>query len=89
MRKRLGGGTTNLASPMRRLLAVVVLVLAACTEPGSGATTAACDHFSNTMRDVQAGALTPVELRSKLQEVDSDARLAHDDDVRRASAEVL
>ena len=35
---------------------------------------AACSHFRNIMGDVSDGILTPVELRTKLQEVNDTAR---------------
>lgn len=36
----------------------------------------ACDHFRNVAGDVSAGILTDAELRSKLQEVNSNAAIA-------------
>jgi hypothetical protein len=49
----------------------------------------ACTHFRNVMADVDAGILTDVELRKKLQEVNDDARLSDVERVRVASVALL
>lgn len=68
---------------MRRALAAgsLLVLLAACnSEPAEEVKSLpACEHFDNVASDVRAGVLTAPELRSKLQQIDNDARVAPDD----------
>lgn len=79
---------------MRYITAVAIClagVAVACgsPEPGIGATRLACDHFRNASVEFSDGVLTNSEMRSKLQEVDRNARASHSPRVQNASRDLL
>ena len=51
--------------------------------------TLACRHFRNVARDAADGILTGEELRSKLAEVERDARGSEDAAIARTARELL
>lgn len=80
---------------------VVVLCVAgtlmACGDSGSSGSSKrtdagaelACTHFRNSGSDYAAGILTYAEMRTKLQQVNNDARVADAVPVRTASERLL
>lgn len=81
---------------MRRALAAAALaVLVGCggadddDDSGDAPAELACMHFRNVAGDASSGLLTDAEVRSKLQEVHDDARLADTPEIRRKSEEML
>lgn len=83
---------------MRRMAAALTLAaaLVGCGGGGSDADESsdapaemACMHFRNVAGDAASGLLTDDELRSKLQEVHDDARLADTAEIREQSEAML
>lgn len=53
------------------------------------AATLACQHFSNVLGDVRDGVLTDSEFRAKMQEVNDDAKVSEDAQVRNSARDLL
>ena len=76
---------------VRRALVILMLTLASCGGSDTSDTpdsSLACDHFYNVSNDAANGLLTNKEIRSKLQEVHSNASIATPA-VRAAAKEML
>lgn len=83
---------------MRRFVAALTLLVALvgcggsdsdANESSDAPAEMACMHFRNVAGDASSGLLTDDELRSKLQEVHDDARLADSPEIRQQSEAML
>lgn len=76
----------------RQATAIGVLLLAAACRADSGpdgGATLACSQFSGVARDAADGLLTDDELRSKIQDVESDASVSDEPGVAESARRML
>jgi hypothetical protein len=71
---------------MRRLVAVVLVLVVACSDDSDAGVEAACREFEAIAADAQAGVLTPSEMQSRSRKVYELAQGSESSDFRDAAA---